>query len=482
MKAIALNNSPHPSRGLQPSPAALGLVLVFLLCPVSPTRAQADLEPIIQVWKQGQYGEALQALKAYRDQPFGKTAEVDYMIASSMCRIPGLEETGQKYFGWLLYNYPLDKVSRSRVVADMKNCASTNQPVVINFVVVRTGTGARVGGKMMFPVKNSGLPVTSVPVKVLREIPASEMATRLFPLSDPSAGIAKIKSLLGSESTVVARSHFLLASGGQIGAASGSQLDEDIAQIDTRQKRLRSRSELNEFADTLESYLSFFISEYNMRIPDRFITVYCFPSSGAVQKAADTLHGIEISPLSIGYSFRDDLSLVGLFDGTLIHELFHLLVHNDFGDVPPWLDEGGAALYEGSVMKNGRAMGRSNWRGEVLRSLWDRRPSIEALIKMDWQGFDDAPGDFRSEVQALNHATARYFMLWLQEKHKLKELYLAFRNRNVEKGSSDPTLDAVRLVEKVTGLKVAALDKEFDGWWKTNFAQAGALDDPNPAH
>jgi hypothetical protein len=427
-----------------------------------------DFQSLVQIWKEGRYLEALQELKAYRLRPYGKIAEVDYMIASSMCRLPAYQPTGQKYFQWLLYNYALDEPSRNRVVSDMRNCATTNTPVVINFIVVRSGAGARVGGKMMYPVHSSGLPVSSVPVKVLREIPRSEMAARLAPISDPVEGIAKVKRLLGAGSNIEARGHFLLAMSAPENANTSNH-EETFLEVDSRQKRLTDARELSRFGDMLEDYLNFFSTEYKCGVPTNFITVYCQPSTVAVRKIAERLHGIQVSELSIGYSFRDDLSLVGLFDGTIVHELFHLLVHNDFGDVPPWLDEGGAALYEGSTIKRGCAKGVTNWREDVLREFWYRRPSIEDLVKMDWRGFDDVPGDYRSDVQAVNHATARYFVFWLQEEKKLKDVYLAFRNRKVEDVQDDPQKDAVRLMENVTSLKIAAIDQNFALWWTNNF-------------
>jgi hypothetical protein len=418
--------------------------------------AVTDFTRVVELWKNKQYLEVVQILKEYRQGPYGKTPEVDYMIASSMCRLPGYETKGQQYFQWLLYNHRLDERSRVQVIDEMRNCASAQTPVVINFVVVRSGAGARVGGKMFYSVRSADLPVSSVPVQVLREIPASEMAGRRVPLSQSAKAIHTVKALMGPDAVAEAHGHFLLVK--KVDSGTGDTRRESL------REQLRSPAALADFGNLLEQYLSFFTREFKMQTPTNFITVYCLPNSESVQETAELLHGIRVSPLSVGYSYRDDLSLVGLFDGTLFHELFHLLVYNNFGDIPPWLDEGMAALYEVSRLRGGGVEGLPNWRGDVLREFRGSRPSVEQLIRMDWRGFDDEAGEYRSQKQAMNHATARYFMLMLQQRKQLASVYHAFHSRDVESLQNDPAVEAIRLVEKATGNSVAALEKDFEEW------------------
>jgi hypothetical protein len=415
-----------------------------------------DFQQAVGMWKNKQYLEVIQILKEYRQGPYGKTPEVDYMIASSMCRLPGYESKGQQYFQWLLYNHRLDERSRGQVIEEMRNCASAQTPVVINFVVVRSGAGARVGGKMFYSWEGGDLPISTVPVQVLRDIPASEMVQRLVPLSDPVKAISAVKRLMGPDTVAETHGHFLLVK------KSDSAMGD--ARSGSSAERLRSRTGLAEFGNLLEQYLNFFTREFKMQMPTNFITVYCLPNSKSVRETAQSLHGIRVSELSIGYSFRDDLSLVGLFDGTLFHELFHLLVYNNFGDIPPWLDEGIAALYEVSRIRGAVVEGLPNWRGDVLREFRGSRPSVEQLIRMDWRNFDDEAGESRGRKPAANHATARYLMLMLQERNQLAAMYHAFRSREVEALQSDPAAEAIRLVEKVTSKSVAALDKDFEEW------------------
>lgn len=104
------------------------------------------------------------------------------------------------------------------------------------------------------------------------------------------------------------------------------------------------------------------------------------------------LHGLEVAFGTIGYSFKNDLSVSavvrGPYAGTLKHELTHLLVRTNFGDIPPWLDEGLAALYEVSRLEGDYLRGLPNWRAEVLKRYWDGEPQVTELLGMNWKQFD----------------------------------------------------------------------------------------------
>ncbi len=161
-------------------------------------------------------------------------------------------------------------------------------------------------------------------------------------------------------------------------------------------------------------------------------------------------------------SLQNDLSIVGQSDGTLKHELFHLVVRNNFGDIPPWIDEGMAALYEVSIYKFGFVYGVSNWRGPLLKSLWDIRPSLSELVKMNWDSFDSKT----TEYQSVNHAFARYFCLYLQEMGKLTSIYNTFRSRRVENMKEDPGDDSIRLLTSGLKRSLSRIEIEFAQWFE----------------
>jgi hypothetical protein len=223
--------------------------------------------------------------------------------------------------------------------------------------------------------------------------------------------------------------------------------------------------------EDLERYLQFFESEYQIPTPQYLIAVYFASSRADLEKLARTLHGIQLPSGSLGYSFPADQSMVGWADGkaygTFAHELFHLTVRNGFGDIPPWLDEGMAALYEVSRFEGSRAVGLPNWRGEILRRLWAARPNLRALVQMNRSSFDDASGEaaqyVAGERQALNHATARYFMLYLQQQGRLLPVYTAFQSREV---NGHPAEQAIALLESTLHSSLDAVDADFSRWFQ----------------
>lgn len=238
------------------------------------------------------------------------------------------------------------------------------------------------------------------------------------------------------------------------------------------------KSDLTRVGEDLQKYAQFFVSEYGMATPPHLITVYFAPNADELRTLATKIHGIALTPGSIGYSFPGDQSMVGWADGkaygTFAHELFHLMVRGNFGDAPPWLDEGMAALYEVSKFEGDRAVGVSNWRGKILSELWAIRPSLKQLVQMSRKDFDDVDStphvsDGTEKLvagarQAVNHATARYFMLYLQERSQLRPVYQGFFKREV---SDQPGSKAVELIESVLRRSLDQVDQDFARWFKS---------------
>jgi len=234
---------------------------------------------------------------------------------------------------------------------------------------------------------------------------------------------------------------------------------------------LATATDLKTVGRSLEDYLRFFVAEYGMRPPSALITVYFANDLSQLGDLARKLHGIELAPGSIGYSFSPDQSMVAWADGkaygTFAHELFHVVVRNNFGDIPPFLDEGMAALYEVSEFQGTRAIGVPNWRGPILRNGWTERPSIKDLVQMNRSTFDDIvrPGQVvAGNKQSVNHATARYLMLYLQQRGELLVVYKVFLNRKL---SDQPAAQSVALLESALGRSLDTVDAEFAAWFKT---------------
>lgn len=423
-----------------------------------PASAAADtvvggLDELTELWRDGQYARVLPALLQYRKSaPYGKNEIVDYMIGTSACRIADKRAMGREFLQWMLQHYPLNDASRERIRSEIGACNATiSAGTVIPVLLVTRGaalSGPGVSGKMFYDItRGEDLPLSNDPVEVVREIPADTFTARLFPPAARDEAMSALAERLGPEHELAATESFLLASA------------------------LHTPSGLEEIGEGLEHLLRFYVDTYGMTSPEHFITVYLVENSWEMQELAVEIHGLRPSPQGIGYSLRDDLSMVGVIPGrtygTLAHELFHLMVRRDFGDIPPWLDEGMAALYEVAYVGPDRVFGTPNWRGRVLDAYWEQRPTLENLARMDWRDFENADNAYESQRQMANHATARYFALYFQETGQLVDVFEAFRTRSVVSSETNPSDGAVELLTSVSGRPLDAVDAEFASWFRT---------------
>ena len=163
--------------------------------------------------------------------------------------------------------------------------------------------------------------------------------------------------------------------------------------------------------------------------------------------------------------------------GTIMHEFFHLAVRSNFGDIPQWLDEGMAGLYEVSAFQGDVVVGIPNWRGKVLSKLMHRRPTVRQLVVSDWFAFEQV--EFAKELQknaewetppaeqmAAMLATARYFTFYLQDKGKLKSVFQDLQKLTPGSGSGEPAKDSIGILEDHLGSSIERIDADFLAWFK----------------
>jgi len=495
--------------------------------------ADSELDRLEAIWRQGDYARATQELIAYRERTGVRTPEIDYMIATSACRLPDRRQLGNEFFAWILQNYNLSPATRMRVESQRQLCSASAAPERLPVTAPAAMVGVAYHGKggTNFDAQPSG----DSRATVVAAVPPEQFAQRLFVPSDSQKAVRSVAKLIGPDFEIQAVGHFILAgprpaprsagvSPGILNAAApprggGNSPNPSLNPDPDLDNLLKSKSskappmpqtpnaparapapnppanrpttqgarpsdmvqqmapatspsagELKRVGESLEQYLQFFVSEYGMRLPPFLITVYFAADRSQLRDLARKLHGIDLAPGSIGYSFSADQSMVGWADGkaygTFAHELFHVMVRGNFGDIPPFLDEGMAALYEVSGFEQGRAVGVSNWRGALLRKYWAERPGIKDLVQMDRGALDDVAGPSdaggSSGKQAANHATARYLMLYFQELGELLPVYNAFRGRKV---SDRPAAQGVELLEAVLGRPLGTVDTEFAEWF-----------------
>ncbi len=207
------------------------------------------------------------------------------------------------------------------------------------------------------------------------------------------------------------------------------------------------------YRETLEPAARAMAANYFVRRPDRPVVVLLFASEQSYRQAARRVFG-DTQVSSYGY-YKPQLHtlLVNTSRGTAgaLHELTHALMAFDFGDAPPWLAEGLAALHEDCLVSCDppRLGGRVNWRLATLqRALAESRlpPLVELLDRKDFDGPD----------QALCYAYARYFCLYLERRGLLADVYR--RMRNARQRSPAATMPSEGLIP---GTALTQLDVDF---------------------
>jgi len=446
----------------------------------------ASLEELRERWREADssagYKDVSRQLIDYRlAERFSKTAEVDYMIATSLCRVPDLQDAGYNHFDWILTNYNLESDSRKDVVKEQSRCrVSGMAPIPLQTAFASLpGQASSVRSKLFYWLGREDAAVNTEPVTIIDPKTKEELLSRLFAPDEQTAAVEKIGDLVGASYDVLASSNFVVASAGD-----------------------HSRADLRDISVLLEQFMGFYVSAFDMRYPEYLVTVYLLPDVNSMRVLAEDLHGIKVNANSIGYAFRDDLSILGVIPGrtigTLAHELFHVMVRDRYGDSPPWLDEGVASLYEvsnvsGKYLPTGRddtgpatpplvgnefaIRGVPNWRGCVIRNLWLERlgptvvrPTITDMVTMDWQEFNSV-GSEEVAQQAMHHATARYLTLYLQDQGKLFEIFTDFTQRDPFELKRSVDADALERIQSHLGNDLEQADVEFEQWLRTQLLQ-----------
>ncbi|MEW9799172.1 peptidoglycan-binding domain-containing protein [Alteromonas sp. CYL-A6] len=419
--------------------------MVLLISSIS--AAASTLNGLRALWLQQEYPTVIPRLLDYRDGLFGRNVEVDYMLATSLCRNPGDDDLGRSFLGHILAVYELSTTNRVVIANELNHCPERSAPTEIAFLTNRATGGGDVGvrGKSFYFIGGENRALGGDPLEATREIPDQEIQARLFTASQQTEARQAMQQRLGPDAKVMTTPHYV------IGSLSG-----------------HSDREMTEIARLLDAAMDFFTRQYAIIQPDKLISIYLYPDGNLLRNVGANLHGLDIKRGTIGYSFRNDLSVSaivkGPMTGTLKHELTHLLVRTNFGDVPAWLDEGLAALYEVSRMEGDYLRGLPNWRGQVLQRYWYKtNPTHDALIGMDWSTFDG--NNQFLEQQAVNHALARYWVLFLQDKALLAPVYHAIKNQDLRAMRGSHADNQRYQIESATGMSMRDLQDAFFVWY-----------------
>ena len=435
------------------------IILVLLLTGFAvQAQIKIDKQRFVDLLSEGRYSDVFREASEIRKKEYGKCLMIDYFIAKALCG-DGYNKEATLKFSTILKNYKLSDENRKFINSEQESCKPGTLPaprggLKLNMrdfsnIMAMSLPEAAVRGKMGM-ISNCRMPPQEM--TYIREIPMEELESRLFSIDQAEAAIAKYKSILNSNYHVGVSGRFLLITYGN------TVLNQE------QQKATSER---------LEKAYNFFISYYGLRPPDKLLAVYLLPDKYTFRLTSKLVHGLKVPDANIGYSNISDLSLLGVSDvsriGTLIHELFHLMVRTDVGDIPPWMDEGIACIYETSKWVGDKLVGDvHNWRSDVLMGAsYEMRqliPRLSEFVNYNWKQFDGLETNDQCKA-SVDYAYGKHFMLWFQEQGKLTDLFRAVKNRSE---ISNDTLahfqNDIELIESTLGNSIDNIEKNFNEW------------------
>jgi hypothetical protein len=426
-------------------------LLLILLPIIVRSQIAVDFNHFTQLYNEGKYQQLYDEAKAIRNMPYGKIWKIDYFISKALCA-SGYSSEAKQAFNYTLSAYKgnLDTKQFNFLMKERDACLTSLSPAEIPSTVlsnlISLNTFANVSGKMGYVVNcNSEAGAFDADTSFHSE----DLENRLFPLEDTVKAVAYYTKLLGSGYKVRVGGRYVFI----IPASS-------------------SFANLSNVTRMLEDAYNFYSENFHLRKPDKIIAVYLMGNEENLRTIAKKVHGMNLPNRNIGYSCLADLSLLGTSSpytiGTIYHELFHLMVRTDVGDIPGWLDEGTACLFETSSWENGVLKGQvSQWRTEIFKGLMI--PRLTSLIENNWDEFSVSPELNACDV-ALNYALSKHFAIYLQQNGWLPDVITAFKERkNVLEDTASQNESDFEVLERALHKSMPEIQSEFDAWMQSTF-------------
>jgi hypothetical protein len=181
-----------------------------------------------------------------------------------------------------------------------------------------------------------------------------------------------------------------------------------------------ARVALREIRAVYDDVARRFVSPAAARSP---VTLCLFATEAGYVRFVERTFGRGMSPLGF-YRADRRLAVANLARGigNARHELVHPLLGDDFAAIPPWLNEGIAALYGSARTGGGRARFRVNYRLRDLQAALrrGRLPAVDELAGLGVAAF------YGPDVTT-NYALARYVLLYVDRRGELDALYRDLR-------------------------------------------------------
>jgi hypothetical protein len=382
-----------------------------------------------------------------------RDTQIQVVLGVLGCALPEHRTMGQAVLDLVLQSGKGITQIRSTLESVRDACAgSTSVPVLPSatwkLVTVSASSGIGVSGKGGDPSMH---PVASIAVS---QISQAELDKRLELTADPAKALPATLARFGREGAVT--DHFIVAvDNGTAARAQG-------------------------IVACLEKYRADLISEFDMEFPSHPITVYDTAWDEMVYELAPHLHGLQLAPGTIAYSVYGDLSMAGAGSpeacGSLAHELTHLMIKGNFGDAPPWLEEGLASAVALSTPGSNHVIFEPGWRERVLRSKWNMRPSVDELLHLTWDDFSPSNSIDLSHEAAIQ-AMASVFVRYLSAKKKLDSVYAGVRKQD-PLADANHRLSPRQVLEKEMGKTTADVDKDFVAWFEKQYPEPAPSGEP----
>ncbi|MES2882857.1 MAG: hypothetical protein V4676_11955, partial [Bacteroidota bacterium] len=305
---------------------------------------KVDRKYFIQLLNAGEYDKVFDTAVKLRKQVYGKNAIIDYFIAKSLC-LDGHAKKSTYCFNCIIKNFRLSGSKKVFIEQEITSCnapstaaqeelvATPNFNYINNVSLPEASVSGKMGKVYDCYSENQTMNFTEA-------ISLDALEQRLFAINQTTKAVQKIKSILNNNYKTDISGRYII--------------------VTTKEFPL-SDNKVGAVSKRLEDAYKFFVEFYGLRPPDKLLTVYILPDKTSLRQTAQLVHGIALPDPNIGYSNLTDLSLLGLGDaeqlGTLYHELFHLIIRTDVGDIPAFLDEGLASLYSVSQWQSGMLVG-----------------------------------------------------------------------------------------------------------------------------
>jgi uncharacterized protein YqgQ len=424
-------------------------------------QVRIDNKHFTNLFNDGKYVQLFNEAYTIRtSEEYGKNWIVDFYMSIALCG-KGKTTIAEEGFSYIEHEYALNLKQKELIEDGRQFCisripvsGSSSDKMGLAYLVLNNQNAASypvsiVSGKLG-QILDCGANVEEY--KFNPSFDQAELQERLFEINENNRALNYYRSHLPTNKyNINSFGHFIIV---------------------TRAPADLNSHDIEMAAQELERIYKYLVNQYNLRPPNYLITIYLMGDLESLQKVALITHGLKIPSNSYGYSCIADLSVLGNSSkvrfGTIKHELFHLVIRTDLGDIPGWLDEGTACLYEESHWEGDSLKYNKNlWRTTVLKHNDEARkplPLIKTLINNNWNEFTPNNNSTICEL-SVNYALAKHFAMYLEDKDELKRVIAAFKNRkNIFVDTTSSNINQITILEEALQQKLPDIQKDFDDW------------------